>query len=233
MANFFDDETTNVEEQIQEQPATIKLGEKEYSQDELQKLVGLGQQAVELEEKWDTKIDRLMPEFSKSREEIKSLREQVETKAQIKIEEKESKGEGLSPEEQKKLLKEELKKLDVMTTDDFEEKYWNRRAGEKLYETTESVISRAEKDGLPKTTPEELLSYMGETGIKKPEVAYEVMFKSQLRDIELRKLQSLRPQGLHTTSESTAGAKQPQQVSVTRNNMGSLLDEVLSRGGGQ
>ena len=59
---FFEDK--KMEPQVPEEvtPEVIKLGEKEYSQEELSKLVGLGEQAVELETKWDTKLDRLMPE---------------------------------------------------------------------------------------------------------------------------------------------------------------------------
>lgn len=227
---FFD---TKTEEQSTEQPVPIKLGDKEYTQEELQELVGLGSQAKELESRWDTKIDRLMPEYSRSREELKTLKEQAETKAQTIIDEKKDQGQELSPEEQRRLIKEELKKYDVMTRDDFEVEYANRKAGDKLLEKTEAVISKAVAEEMPKTNVEELLTYMAETGIKDPNNAYELMFKKELREIEMKKLQSIRPQGIYTNSSSTAGAKTPAPVSITKDNLGQLLDDVLTRGGGQ
>lgn len=230
--NFFEDEKVN-EEQPEVPVETFKLGEKEYSQEELQALVGLGEQAKELESKWDTKIDRLMPEYSRSREELKTLREQAQQKVQQQIEEKQEQGQDLSEDEKRRLAKDEARKLGLLTEDDFEEKYAQRRAGEKLLDRTESVISSAAAEGKPKTSTEELLTYMAETGIKNPNDAYELMFKKQLREIEMQKLQSIKPQGIWTESSSTAGAKQPAPVSVTKDNLGPLLDEVLTRGGGQ
>ncbi len=43
---FFNEQT----EETQAEPEVFKLGEKEYSQEELQKLVGLGEMAKEAEE---------------------------------------------------------------------------------------------------------------------------------------------------------------------------------------
>ena len=214
-------------------PEVIKLGEKEYSQEELSKLVGLGEQAVELEEKWDTKLDRLMPEYSKSRNELKTLKEQAETAAQQTIDKKEEKGEEVSEEERAAIVKAEAKKYGLMTNEDFESQYANRRAGEKLHENVLNVISKAVGEGKPKTTDEELLVYMSETGVKDPQTAYEVMFKNQLREIEMKALSELKPSGLYTESSSTAGSKEPQPVAVTKDNLGDLLGEVLSRNGAQ
>jgi hypothetical protein len=227
---FFEEE--KVDEQAQEQPAeTIKLGDKEYSQDELQELVGLGSQAKELESKWDTKIDRLMPEYSRSREELKTLKEQAQNNTRQEIAEKESKGEELSLEEKKRIAKEQARELGIMTEDDFEEKYAARRSGEKLLEKTEKVINEALTEGKPKTNAEELLTYMAETGIRNPADAYELMFKKQIREMELAKLQSIKPQGIWTESGSTAGSKIPAPVTPTKENLGQLLEDVLTRGG--
>src|ERR1700756_2913716 len=58
---FFNDDI----EEVVDEPQTFKLGEKEYSQDDLSRLVGLGEIAAEAEEKYKTKIDRVWPEFTK------------------------------------------------------------------------------------------------------------------------------------------------------------------------
>lgn len=229
MADEFFKEEEKTEEV--EEATPVKLGDKEYSQEDLEKLVGLGEQAVELESKWDTKLDRLMPEYSKSREELKAAREQAEAGVKQQVEDKKEQGQELSQEEQEKLVKEELKKHGAMFQEDFETAYANRRSGEKLLEQTESVVSQAEKDGKPKATTEELLTYMSETGVKDPGVAYEVMFKGPLKEMEMKKLQSIKPEGLTTETSSTAGAKSPAPVSVNKDNLDQLLTEVLTRGG--
>lgn len=222
-----------VEEQQETIPEVIKVGDKEYSSDELNRLVGLGQQAADLESRWDTKIDRLMPEYTRSREELKTLKQQQEEATRSQTETRQTQGEELSDAEQARLIRDNAKKYGLMTQDDFDNHYANRRAGEKLLEQTESVISKASTEEKPKVSVEELLTYMAETGIKKPDDAYELMFKPQLREIEMKKLQSIRPQGLYTESGSTAGSKTPAPVVVTKDNLGSMLDAVLTRGGGQ
>ena len=212
---------------------TIKIGEKEYKQEDLQRLVGLGEQASELETKWDTKIDRLMPEYTRSREELKAIKEQAESEAKEKIEKKEAEGKDLDEEEKARIVRDELKKHKVVFEDDLENYYQNRRGGEKILEQTEAVVSKAISEDKPKTNTEELLTYMATTGIKNPQVAYEVMFKDKLREIEMQKLQSIKPRGIYSEEGSTAGAKTPPPVQVTKDNLGQMLDEVLTRGGGQ
>ena len=58
-------------EEQNEVPETIKVGEEEYSQDELQKMVGLGKVASALETTWNTDINRLFPEYPKLSQEKK------------------------------------------------------------------------------------------------------------------------------------------------------------------
>lgn len=232
MADSFFEEN-KVEEQTVVQPEPIKLGEKEYTQEDLQKLVGLGEQAIELEERWDTKLERLMPEYSKSREELKTLREQAEAKAEERIEKKEASGQEVSQEEQAKIVREELKKHKVVFEDDLENYYQTRRGTEQFVDRTQEVISKAVTDGKPKVSTEDLLTFMKERGVSKPEDAYELMFKKELREIEMQKLQSIKPQGLYTEASSTAGGKIPQPIKVTRDNLDQMLTEVLTRGGGQ
>ena len=231
--DFFEDK--KVDEQTQEptEPEKIKLGEKEYTTEELDKLVGLGEQAVELESKWDTKLDRLMPEYSKSRAELKGLKEQAEAQAKETIEKKEAQGEEITDEQRAEIVKNEAKKYGLLTKEDFESEYANRRAGEKLLDATEGIINKAVSEGKPKTNVEELLTYMSETGIRDPQTAYEVMYKKELLEIERKALAELKPSGLYTESVSTAGSKEPQPTVVTKDNLGPLLEEVLSRSGAQ
>lgn len=229
---FFEQETVEDQKTV-ETEETVKLGEKEYTQEELQRLVGLGEQAYELESKWDTKIDRLMPEYSKSREELKSLKEQKDLEARQRLEEKQAAGEGLTEDERIRMAKEEARKLGLVTVDDFDSYYQQRRAGEKLLEQVDSHVESMAKEGKPKTSTADLLQYMADTGVKDPKIAYKLMFEPELKRLEQEELSSLKPAGLYTQSSSTAGAKQPQPVAITKDNLGDLLTEVLSRSSGQ
>jgi len=71
--SFFEDkkdEVEETEEQVEEQAEEvveekITLGENEYSQDELKELVNLGKIGKEAEEKYNTSIDKVWPEYSR------------------------------------------------------------------------------------------------------------------------------------------------------------------------
>jgi hypothetical protein len=67
------------QEDQQGESQKIKVGEKEYTQDELNTLVGLGQIAQEVETRYNTKIDRVYPEFTKSQQKLKTYESEIET----------------------------------------------------------------------------------------------------------------------------------------------------------
>src|SRR3990167_6585037 len=105
--DFFAEEDAQDEQPESQEPEKVKIGEKEYSQEDLAKLVGDGEKVAELEGKWNTKIDKLYPEYTKSRQELADLKKQQEeaiAKAKLEIEQKAQQGQQLSPEEQDKLI---------------------------------------------------------------------------------------------------------------------------------
>jgi len=59
--NFFkDDEPEEVEEKEEEkEPETLMIGDEEYKQEDLQRLVGLGKIGQEAEEKYNVKLDKV------------------------------------------------------------------------------------------------------------------------------------------------------------------------------
>ena len=76
--DFYKDEEVTEEVENKEEPETIKVGDKEYTQDELQKIVGLGEIGLEAEEKYKTKIDRVWPEYTKGQQRLQDLERKVE-----------------------------------------------------------------------------------------------------------------------------------------------------------
>ena len=70
MDNFFDDPKDPV---VVDQPTKIKVGEREYSESELADLVKMGELGREVEEKYNTKLDRVYPEFTKKSQRVREL----------------------------------------------------------------------------------------------------------------------------------------------------------------
>ena len=66
-------EETTEEPAAEKEAEKVKLGEEEYTKEELDRFVKLGKIGVEAEEKFDTKIDKVWPEFTKTRQELKEL----------------------------------------------------------------------------------------------------------------------------------------------------------------
>jgi hypothetical protein len=227
--DFFAEEAEEGGEQ--QEIEKIKIGEKEYSQDDLNILVGLGETAAELEDKWNTKIDKLYPEYTKKTQELSEYKrraEEIEAAKEAEVQKKSQEGGQLSPEEQSKLIKQELKKYGVVTNEDVYQFMANFDAAKELNQNINSILDEAKEVGKPKTTREELLAYMDENGIKNPTAAYKLMFEDELKDWERKQVDTLRKPGLETDSSSVAGSKAPNPVKVTKDNITDLLKQALS-----
>jgi hypothetical protein len=213
----------------------IKVGDKEYSQEELTRLVGLGEIGAEAEARYDTKLDKVWPNFQKTVNDNKALREQLSAKEAAEIQAKASTGVELSPDELRKQALSQARELGIVTKEDLNEVldsyYTNRRAGEQLLEQTDTLVKEAADLGKPKTTTAELLEFMQERGFRNPQDAYEIMFKDQIRKWEADQLKSVRPSGLYSQSQSTAGGKTPANVKITKDNLEQLVSESLNSGG--
>lgn len=215
------------------EPEKIKLGDKEFSQEELTGLVGLGEKAKELEEKWNTKIDRLYPEYTKKAQKLSEYEEKIKSfeEAQTKAEQerltRQSQENQLSPEDQSKLIKQELKKYGVVTAEDVNQYVANFLQGKELLDDISGIMDEAKTDGKSTATRDELLAYMDENGIKNPKAAYKLMFEDELKDWEAKQINKIKKPGLMTEEGSTAGGKQPAPVKVTKENIAQLLSAAL------
>ena len=235
MANndFFEtklEEKPVVSEEAVEEPEKIKLGEKEYSQDELSKLVGLGETANELETKWNTKIDRLYPEYTKATQDRKELEDKIKEFETKQVETKVQSGAELTEEEVKQNARAEAKKLGLISVDDVNDYIYRALAARDLNEDIEAVIETNKVAGKPETNFEDLIGYMQTSGVRNPQDAYDLMFKNEVKEWERKQIDSIKKPGMVTEDTSTAGAKQPpQRVAITKENIQNQLDEVLFR----
>lgn len=227
MADFFEkpEETIGTSD-------TIKLGDKEYSQDDLSRLVGLGEIAQEAEEKFKTKIDRVWPEYTKATQANSDLKRQIadlEARQTQTTVQPEANTSFELTQEQKDLARRQLSDLGF-GEDNYRRIVREELAAKDLLGDINAVIGNAREDGQPETTPQDLLAHMQETGIKNPTKAYKDMFEEQLDALKEKKLESIKPSNMVTTTASTAGGKSPQPVKVTKANIQQLVQEAFDSG---
>lgn len=212
----------------------IKLGDTEYTQEELTKLVGLGLRAEDLAKNHGS-FDKFITEAGRRAEEIGRLKG-VEKEAQelkAKLEEYENKKEvntgELKPEEIQK-AREALQTVlggEVVTTKQLDAWYQNRRSGERLLDECEELEAEINGgDGRPKFEKQSVLEHMASTGIKNPLKAYKDMYEDKLDEWKQSQLNKAKGEPF-VTNERGAQDKQPAPVKVTRANLDQLVKETL------
>jgi hypothetical protein len=228
--NFLSDETTDTSsEATQTELEKIKLGDKEFTQDELLQKVGLADKVSELESKYNTKLDSVWPEYGRSQNKVRELEGKI---AQMQTQKAET-GE-VDPTTAKQAV-EAAKKLGILTRDDgvvtrdqFRDMYTQERETEKLL----TSLSNYEKDitgddGRPKFDKIKVLEYMRDTNIKDPMIAYKVMHESQLDQWKMSEVGRVKMRGMYTTRGSNLGNKQPADVKPTKDNLNDLVAQAL------
>lgn len=222
------------EEKKQETPATIQVGGKEYSQEDVEKLVGLGETAQEYETKWNRPIGEFYPDYTQKSQKLSEYEKAEKARQEAELSKKQEEG-TLTPEEQKRMVLEQAKQYGIITEERLDQEVTSRVAnllrGNELVKEVESIAKQAKADGNPAIKADELLSYMDETGIKDPSLAYEIKFRNELKAIEAQKLAGIKQPGLDTSSESTAGGKNPPApVGITRDTLPDAIRARLERG---
>lgn len=202
------------EETTSEAPTTIKVGDKEYSQEELNEVVGLGQTAKAYEEAWNRPIKDFYPDYTQKSQKLAEYEKQEKARQEAEVAKKQEEGIALTPEERREAVIKEARGYGILTKEDLDTEVNSRVAnmlrGQELLKQTESVVKQAGTDGKPVIKTDDLLDYMNTTGIKDPEVAYNVKFLKELTALETAKVNGIKQPGLDTSSESNAGGKQPE-----------------------
>jgi len=233
MEDFFNDRPSDTQTVTEDK---IKLGDQEFSAQELQEMVGVAQQVKEVETKYNTKMDRVFPEYIKTTQELKESRaakeELAQLKEQLNQQQQQSQG-GLTPDQIEQARKQlyDIIGGKPLTDKDADAWYKQRRSEEKAVEgllnDVERLNDNVSKDGKPAFDKKELLEFMDQTGITSPESAYKIKYEKELDDWKMAKLSSGKRSGLYTVTNSTAGGKQPAEVRPTMQNFNDLVSEAL------
>jgi hypothetical protein len=230
--NFFEPEVN--EQEVEK----IRLGEDEYTQEELSRLVGLGKIGDEAEKKYHTKIDRIWPQFQTVINEKKGLEDRLkqedEIKARIaeqtKTPEREDPNRQLSETEIKDMALKQAEALGI-GPQAIRNTVMELMQGQQLLTDINQVIDTNTGEGLPETTPEDIIKHMQDSGIRNPQKAYQDMFEKEWLASQAAKINSIKSNGMPTISSSTAGAKTPAPVKITSANLEQLVAESLAAGG--
>jgi hypothetical protein len=236
MSDFFDDKQADTAEENKQELENIKIGETEYTPEEAQHLIELGKLGKEAEEKFNTKLDKVWPEFSRSQNELKSTKEELEKyKQQLQDQAKQNAVDPNLTEEQRRTAREQAKAIGIVTNDQLEEwfeskfsqKYSSTREAERLLEDTSKLEKEINgSDGRPKFNQQEVLEYMRDNGIRNPQVAYKLKYEDQLDKWKEDQLNKNKNRGIYTQI-TTSGNKQPKEIRPNKSNIEALMAEAL------
>ena len=244
MDDFFEDKNKT------DETPKVKVGDKEYTQEELSGLVGLGETAKEYETKWNRKISEFYPDYTQKSQRLSELEKKDAERArvadeQLKREQEEKDKElaerqeagKLTPEEQRAFAIKQAKDLGLVTREEFEAEVDKRvaryRTGEKLIDYTRIAIDEFKEKYNVNSTVDDVLKYMDDNGFRKPEKALKDMFEPQVDKWKEEQIKKLRPEGFFSQDTGTAGAKEPpKREPITKDKLKEAIRNSLFRSRG-
>lgn len=225
------------DEVIEGEVLPIKIGDTEYTPTELESLIADGKFKREVEEKQNTKLDKINGAYVKLTQERKSWED--ERAEYLKLKDEKEQANKPAPEFDEATIskaQEEARKLGLFTkneveqyvSENFPKFYSQQRAADKLLEGMEGLEKEITgEDGRPKFVLDEILGHIKETGIRDPLKAYKDKYETELDTWKEKKLSGAKREGIYSESGSTAGGKQPPPVKVTRDNLEKLVREAI------
>jgi hypothetical protein len=228
---FFDDDKPSTPQEDKVVEEKIKIGEEEFDAEELKDLVGKGRFAKEVEEKYNTKLDKVWPEYTRTTQELKALREEKETWEKQKEETSLKPQSEMSEAELITQAKEQAKKLGLLTVDDIDTKVSayveQREKAKEILDSCQKLEGEFDgKDGRPKFETQSMLEYMRDEGIKDPQKAYKLKFEDEIDQWKQQQLSGAKKKGIYT-EQGLSGNKEPPVVKLTRDNLKEALSESL------
>ena len=229
--SFFDDgkkEEVGVSEEIEK----IKLGDQEFTQEELSGLVEKGRLAKEIEEKQNTDISKVYPEYTKKSQQLKELEVEVTELRKLKqdqseaIERKQANNENLTIDEVRSLAA----KSGYITKENFQDYINNYMSGQKVLESVRNLEKEGnpyKTDELPKVESRDLLEWMDNNNIADPTKAYKLRYEKEIDEWKEKSLQVNKPKGIYVEDSSSPGNKLPKKVEINRGNLSDFVKSAL------
>lgn len=219
----------------------ITINGQEFDPNEAQSLIDLGRKTQEYEQKWNTKLDNVWPEYGRSREQLHKYEAELqEAKAQLsEFQQKRQEGSETptdlreAQEAARKLgivLNDDLGKAGYIRKDDLESWYESKRQQDQAIS---QVLTEADKleteingtDGRPKFNKRAVMAYASAYQKASLLEAYEEMNEDSLKPWKESQLAAQRKASLKTMGST--GKKEPVDPKVDRNNFEKALGESL------
>lgn len=199
-------------EEAVEEPTKIKVGDEEYTEEDLGKLVGLGKTAREFEEKYDRPIAEYYPKYIEATGELAQIKKAQEAEKAAAAEEEAKRVAGLpreklTPEQTRELAIKQAEDLGLLHKGNIRESVAEIIEGYRLLDDVGGILAEAKEAGKPTVSTDEFLKFMNERGIRNPDDAYQIMFRDELKKLDQEKLEGIKKEGLKTQEGSTAGSK--------------------------
>ena len=221
-------------------PSNITINGVEYSPEDAQSLIELGNKTRELEKNWNTPVDSLMPAYTKSREELKTVQaERDEAKRQIQeFQAKQTAGTDTNLDRQK--ARQAAKELGFILDDDaknfltkeqldqyLSERDIQKQAVDKVLQEADNLEKQIDgSDGRPKFKKKEVLAYAQAYGFTDLTKAYEDMHSDEIKPWQEAQLSKTKSKSLKTLT-SSGSKKEPEEVKITDDNVKDALRETL------
>lgn len=227
---------------------TISINGVDYSLDEAQNLIETGKATLEAEQKYNTKFDKVWPEYNRSQTELQKARAELE-ETRKRLEQSQPArndgnssmptGDGLTAEQKEAarrlgvVFKDDLN--NVITEDKFNDLFEKAQSSyQAQQEGIRQVLNQAEKlentingsDGRPRFRKDIVMPYAASYGIGDLEEAYNRMYADDLESWKQAQVEASKKPSLRTLR--SGGAKTPPEIKVTRDNLRDLLSEALS-----
>jgi len=218
---------------VDDTPSTLKIGEKEYTQEEVESMISRAQQVDELEKKYNTKVDNVWPEYGRSQNRNKELEAELEA---LKAQASQPKPVGELDEASIAEAREQAKKLGIVTEDvfaefmnkNFKQLYTQERQAERMIDDGKQFEKEIDgKDGRPKFVLEDILEFMVETGRKDLMGAYKEKYEKELDVWRLEQLKKDKGQPFITQDVNLNPDKQPSPIKPSDENIYKLVEEGL------
>lgn len=225
-----DEQIKQPEAPVSEQPTKIKVGDNEYDQETLNRLVGLGQETEKYSKEFNTPIDKVWPAYGKSQNELRELKQKYADATTPKLPENEEQAVKEAQVAARKLgilTKDDLSEMGILTKESAKEWYKEQREAERIVEQAKSMEKELDgKDGRPAFDAVKVLTYANDNGIPNLETAYKLMHEPQLDAWKEAQLAKGKKPGMATISANNV-KKEPAPVRVTKENLDALMREAL------
>ncbi len=222
-------------------PTTISINGVDYDPNEVQSFIDKGKQTIDLEKQWDTSVDKVWPEYGKTRESLKTIEAERDAARKELDEFRAKQAAGTDTKTDLADAKAAARELGLTLNEDLEKSGYIKKEDLPKYlqefnqeqEAVKKVLNRADelekeidgKDGRPAFNKKVVLAYANAYGKGDLMEAYEDMHKPQLDAWKTAQVEAKKTQGLKTLSQG--GSKEPRSVRVTDDNAKDLLRESL------